>query len=151
MGAKAAMDPWFGALATVPMALYLVYVPHFVKFAAIIPHVHVNYDNVTPRYTNWDETIKSKPAAEFVKRCVSCHQNNWEAFIAFAPAVILCRLQKADGKTVRELCLKFIKLRALYTILYIAGAWKIVSVARTIVWTQAFQTILSIYGTALLA
>lgn len=151
LGSKAVMDPWFKALVSIPLTLNLVYLPHFIKLAAVTPLVHVNYNNVNPRYTDWDESLQNKPVAEFVKRCIGCHLNAWEAFIAFVPAVLLCRIQKADGKTVSDLCMKFLKFRALYTLLYLAGQWKIVSVLRTIVWGLGLQTTGELYMKALLA
>jgi uncharacterized MAPEG superfamily protein len=151
LGSKAVMDPWFGALASIPLALNLVYVPHFLKLGVVTPFVHVNYNNVSPRYTDWDETIKHSPVVDFVKRCISCHQNAWEAFIAFVPAVLMCRVQKADGKAIRELCMKFLRIRVLYTILYVVGHWRIVSVLRTVVWGAGMQVIGELYMKALLA
>jgi uncharacterized MAPEG superfamily protein len=150
-GSKAVMDPWFGALASIPLALNLVYLPHWIKLAAAVPFVHVNYNNVSPRYTNWDESVKVKPVSEFIKRCISCHQNNFEAFIAFVPAVLMCKMQKADGKAVRELCMRFLKIRLLYIALYLMGAWRIISVVRTLTWVSNMQTVAELYGKALMA
>ena len=151
VGAKAVMDPWFGALASIPIAWQLVYLPHWIKFVSVLPWVHVNYNNVTPRYTNWDEELKSPSMSNFVKRCGSCHQNGFEAFVVFAPAVLMCRMQKANGAEVRDLCMRFLRLRVLYTILYLIGSVRIVSIFRTLSWAAGMQVLAELYKTALLA
>jgi len=151
VGAKAMMDPWFGAMASIPLALNLVYIPHAAKLAVVMPALLHNYNNVLPRYTRWEDAFSSKSVVEYIKRCVSCHENAWEAFIAFAPAVLMCRMQKADGATVKELCYQFLRIRVLYTIFYLTGQWRIISVLRTLAWFAGMKVIGQLYMTALTA
>ena len=150
VGSRALMDPWFISLASIPTLLNLVYLPHFVKLGFATAQVKLNYNNVSPRYTVWEEQLKNQTKVDFVKRCIGCHENTWEAFIAFAPAVILCKIQKADAATVKELCVKFLKLRFLYTIFYLSGQWRIVSLLRTTTWLGGMKVLADLYLTALL-
>lgn len=151
VGSRAIMDPWFGALASIPIALNLVYVPHALKIAVAIPKLQLKYNNVTPRETNWDDTFGKGAVSNFLKRCTACHLNGFEAFVAFAPAVILCKLQKANGAEVRELCMRFLKLRLLYTFLYVFGAFRIISIARTLTFGMSMEVVSKLYVKALLA
>lgn len=151
LGSKAIMDPWFVSIASVPSALNLVYLPHGIKLLIVLPLLNLKYNNVSPRETNWYETLNSKSLAAMVKRCESAHQNAWEAFNMFAPAVLLCKLQNADKNAVKELCVRFLKLRLLYTFVYVFGFHKFISYFRTVVWFAGVGTVLELYSKALLA
>jgi uncharacterized MAPEG superfamily protein len=151
LGSRAVLDPWFASLATIPIAWNLIYLPHWIKLAVVFPLVTIRYNNISPRYTNWDEVIKIQSISDFIKRCISCHENAWEAFIAFTPAVLMCRMQKVDGKVVKELCMRFMKIRLLYTFLYLIGQWRVVSGLRTLTWAAGMETIAQLYMKALMA
>ncbi|KAH9250882.1 hypothetical protein BASA81_011270 [Batrachochytrium salamandrivorans] len=148
---KAMMDPWFVPTATIPAAYVLAYVPHFVKVAVFTPLLMSKYNNVTPRYTNWDEQPIPKWASELIKRLASAHENGLEAMVGFAPAVLMCRMNKVkDVAEVRRLCMRFLALRFLFSVAYALGEWKAVSVVRTLVWGAGFSTTLQLYSLAVL-
>ena len=151
VGSRAILDPWFGAFATIPMTLTLVFVPVGVKLVVSVASLREKYDNVTPRHTPWDQVLNNKAIANLVKRCIGAHENGWEAFISFVPAVLMCRMQKADGKLVRELCMQFVRIRMLYIFVYLIAQWKAVAALRTLTWLAGMRVVLKLYLTALLA
>ena len=58
-GARAAMDPWFVPLASVPLAFAAAYVPHGIKLGIVLPYQMFSYDNENPRQTNWRNVFSS--------------------------------------------------------------------------------------------
>jgi len=150
VGSKAVLDPWVGALASIPAFIPLILLPHFVKTLYAVPVQNINYNNETPRKTDWQKTFAGQDMlVSFFDRCAGCHENSWEAFIMFAPAVILCRLQSADGHVVRNLCYQFLRLRVFYFFLYLSGHFKVISILRTATWMVSMKVIFELYFTAL--
>lgn len=147
---KAMMDPWFVPMATIPMAYVLAYLPHFIKVGIVIPLEADSYNNLTPRYTNWNDKPHKKWIVDLIKRLASSHENGLEAMIGFAPAVILCKINKVqDVAAVKALCLRFIFVRFLFNLAYALGQWKAISLLRTVVWGVGLQTTMQLYGQAI--
>jgi uncharacterized MAPEG superfamily protein len=141
---KAMSDKYYVALATVPAAYLLAYVPHFigvtVKVLTVGPR---EYNNDTPR------TEEPSKYPKTLARCVGAHQNALEMFPSFAAAVLLAKVQKADPKRVTALAVQHLKLRFYYTLLYVFGFHKFINAARTAVWGQAMMSLLELYGASL--
>ncbi|AXQ28248.1 hypothetical protein D0B54_05935 [Solimonas sp. K1W22B-7] len=70
--------------------------------------------------------------------------NSFEAFPAFAAAVIVAHIVKGPSETVNCLALAFIGLRAAYGLLYIADK----PTVRSLVWTAAIGCTIAIFISA---
>jgi len=147
IAARAAVDPWFLSLASIPYTAALVFLPHGLKLAVVVSLQGPRYNNKTPRYTDYEKDLPK--VSHLVKRLTSCHQNSFEFFTLFAPAVLLAKVAKADGKMVRAICVKISVLRTLYMLLYIIGAWDVIAAMRTVVWLIATTLNFDLYRVAL--
>jgi uncharacterized MAPEG superfamily protein len=144
---RAAMDPWFLAMASLPYNALLGFLPHALKLAIVVPVLNLSYNNVTPRQTDYDK--ETPMVSGIVHRCAAAHENSFEFLTFFAPAVLMAKVLKADGKAVRDICLRISALRTLYIFVYVFGAWKIVSYIRTLVWFAASTLTMDLYRVAL--
>jgi uncharacterized MAPEG superfamily protein len=81
------------ALASVPAALLLTYIPHFAKIAVWRGGL-AKYPIASPREAALERQ------SSFVQRCAGCHQNGIETFPIFATAVIAAKVYKGNGAKV---------------------------------------------------
>mmetsp|Transcript_43773 Transcript_43773/g.102158 ORF Transcript_43773/g.102158 Transcript_43773/m.102158 type:complete len:177 (-) Transcript_43773:81-611(-) len=140
-------DMFLPALATVPAAWALAYVPHFIKTGVVISKTGIaDYDNRQPRAT---DPAQFDGAKRFIQRCAACHLNALESFPAFAAAVVLCKLQKVKPLEAAKLCFRYLIGRVLYTILYLAGINDTVAGMRSLVWMDSIYCIWRLYSAAL--
>merc|ERR1719447_2393863 len=139
-------DQYLPALATVPAAWLLVYVPHFVKFGLMLRQRKSEYNNVTPRSEDPDAYGE---AAGVIKRAIACHMNGFESFSAFVAAVVLCKIQKAKPMKVAALCFKYLLWRALFTAFYLAGGNRPTAALRSLSWFGSTHAIASLFREAL--
>lgn len=117
-----------------------------VLVAALLPYVAVgiakwrdpSYDNANPR--GWYDTL-----AGWRARALGAQANGFEAFPAFAAAVILAQLAHAPQGRVDLLAGLFIACRAAYIWLYVTDRPS----QRSLVWGAGFLCMLLIFGSAL--
>ncbi len=117
-----------------------------ILIAAVLPYVFVGYAKfATKGYDN------SKPR-EFLerqegrgKRAHYAHLNSFEAFPAFAAAVIIAHLSAVPQASITALALSFVILRVIYGILYILDK----PTSRSIVWFMAFGCMISLFVLAI--
>ncbi|CAJ1446106.1 unnamed protein product, partial [Effrenium voratum] len=108
---RAMQDMYLPALATVPVAWFLAYVPHFMKFGVILSKQRVTeYNNQDPRSTDY---AQFGPSEKLIRRLLACHQNALEGFPAFAFAVLMCKMQKVKPLEAFQLCLRYLIARVL--------------------------------------
>lgn len=105
-----------------------------VLIAALLPYATVGaaktmrgYDNAQPRHSL--STLDGWRA-----RANWAHQNGFEAFPAFAAAVILAEISHADAHRVGQLAVAFIVLRLAYIAAYLTNAASI----RSLIWGLGF-------------
>ncbi len=118
-----------------------------VLIAAVLPYIFVGYAKfATKGYDN------SKPR-EFlerqegrVKRAHYAHLNSFEAFPAFAVAVILAQLAGVDLRIINCLAIAFIALRIVYGVCYIMDR----SALRSLVWILGFLCVISLFILAII-
>jgi uncharacterized MAPEG superfamily protein len=75
------------------------------------------------------------------RRAVAAHQNCFEAFPAFAAAVVVAAIAGADPAWTTRLALVFVAARVLYIPLYIAD----LAALRSLVWTVGFGSTVAIF------
>jgi uncharacterized MAPEG superfamily protein len=92
------------------------------------------YDNRNPR--------DQQAALEgWGRRAVAAHLNGFEAFPAFAAAVLVASLSGADPVWTARLAVLFVVARVLYIPLYIADA----AMIRSLVWTVGFGATVGLF------
>lgn len=95
------------------------------------------YNNFKPR--DWLDTLEG-----WQKRAHWAQLNSFEAFPAFAAAVIIAHLAGAAQGTIDGLAVAFIVLRIIYGLCYIFDKAPL----RTLVWTAAFGCVVALFVVA---
>jgi uncharacterized MAPEG superfamily protein len=119
------------------VAVVLIYLPRGVV-AREQSKQPEGYDNAVPR-------AQVAKLSGLGRRAQGAHENSFEAFTLFAPAVLACAARHVDGGTTAALCLAFVALRLLYIGLYLGDKPS----ARSPVWGLGFLTTLALYGLAI--
>mmetsp|Transcript_20286 Transcript_20286/g.57836 ORF Transcript_20286/g.57836 Transcript_20286/m.57836 type:complete len:170 (-) Transcript_20286:163-672(-) len=140
---RAFSDPYYPAVASVPALFTLAYLPHLGKLFVRFKQTGLKYNNDTPR------TEKDSDYPKIQARFSGAHLNALEMFPAFAAAVILARIQKADPQRLVALCISHLKLRLLYNVLYALGVNRLINAGRTTAWFLLLRNLLEIYSTGL--
>jgi uncharacterized MAPEG superfamily protein len=125
------------ALACLPAALTLVYVPRLVVAFGQSKQPE-GLDNKHPR-------AQQARLTGWAFRANSAHANAFEAFAPFAAAVLAARSAGADPAQLGTYALAHVALRAVYTALYIGNVDKL----RTLVWVLSFGVTFRIFFLAL--
>ena len=112
--------------------------------AALLPYVTVaigkydrSYDNRSPR--DWEARLEGRK-----RRAVFAHQNHFEAFPAFAAAVIIAHLAAAPQAPVDGVAVAFLLLRAAYTWAYIADRHAL----RSLLWMGGLACVIALFAIA---
>lgn len=125
------------ALACLPAALVLVYLPRIVTAVGQSKQPD-GLDNKHPR-------AQQARLTGWAFRANSAHQNAFEAFAPFAAAVLAARVGGATPDQIAPYAIAHLALRAVYTVLYLADVDK----ARSLVWLLSFAAIFRIFFLAL--
>ena len=115
------------ALACIPMALVVAFIPHGVKLVAL----GSGYDNVEPR-KKMTELKGDSPRDKLARRAQACHTNGLETFGIFSAAVLMAYAAKAKSSATMNAAIKFIVGRLVYTALYLGGVNVGISALRTL-------------------
>ncbi len=113
--------------------------------AAMLPYVTVafakfggaGYDNAAPR--QWTERLQG-----WRRRAEWAHRNHFEAFPAFAAAVLVAHVADAPGLWSDGLAGGFIALRVGYTLAYVADR----PALRSAFWFLALGCVIGLFGIA---
>jgi len=113
------------------MILAAIFLPYLTILFAKVPG---GIDNRAPRLglaslTGWRQ------------RADWAHRNHFEAFPAFAAAVIVAELAHMEQSRIDLLAGSFVLLRVLYTVTYLADR----ATLRSIVWSLAFFAVLALF------
>lgn len=122
------------AVACVPIALALIYVPRMVVARAQAQQPE-GYDNADPRG-------QQARLTGLGKRAQGAHLNAFEAFAPFAAAVVLCESLGANHAFENALAIAFVVLRTIYVGLYLGDKPS----ARSAIWGLAFLAMLGLYA-----
>lgn len=124
------------ALACVPVALGLAYVPHFIKMFAARIKLQGTYDVRYPRVSTAKATDDT-PTGRLITRCIGCHQNAIETFSYFSVAVALATIKNVPADLVDRLATTFVGLRIAYTWVYVTGEEEWKGYTRMILWMSS--------------
>jgi uncharacterized MAPEG superfamily protein len=108
---------------------------------ALLPYLFTTLAKAQPRYDNrapreWLERLEG-----WRKRAHWAQLNSFEAFPAFAAAVIVAHLTAAPQARVDLLALAWVGLRFAYGMLYIGGH----AALRTLAWTLALGCVVALF------
>lgn len=116
-----------------------------VLIAAALPYVFVTYAKAEPRYLreggNNDPRAYAATLDGRRKRAHNAHLNGFEAFPAFAAAVLLAEHAGAPQGTVDTLALVFVAARVLHGVLYIADQ----ATLRSLVWSVGIGAVVWLF------
>ncbi len=112
-----------------------------VLVAALLPYLTVGgakaqqgYDNAQPR--TYLASLRGWRA-----RADWAHRNHFEAFPAFAAAVIIAQLKGTPQPTIDRLAVGFVLLRLAYTAAYLAGA----ASTRSLLWFAGLACVVALF------
>jgi len=138
---RTAMEPYFLPLVSLPSAWVLTLLPHFGKVGLRVYNEKLKYNNDTPR----TEDLKSKSFGKTMLRLEGAHQNGLEMYPLFAAAVISGMVRKANPSELAEASVTYLRLRMIYTLLYLFGVNKLINLGRTVVWSMMIQHLLKMF------
>ena len=118
-----------------------------VLLAAILPYIWVGYAKFSSKGYNNNaprEFLEKQGGA--AKRAHYAHLNSFEAFPAFATAVIIAHLAGVKEEAINTLAISFIVFRILYGICYIFDKASI----RSLIWFGGFASVISLFILALI-
>lgn len=113
-----------------------------ILIAAILPYVFVafakagapGYNNCAPR--DYYDTLKG-----WRKRAYWAQLNGFEAFPAFAVAVLIAQHSFVEQSTIDALAVTFIVARVLHGVFYIYDK----GILRTFIWTLGFASMIALF------
>ena len=118
-----------------------------VLVAALLPYATVAIGKYDPRYDNrsprdWEAGLQGRQ-----RRAIFAHQNHFEAFPAFAAAVIIAHVVGAAQWPVDAAAGIFIVARLAYTAAYLADR----HVLRSLTWFAALACVIALFAIAAVA
>ena len=116
-----------------------------VLIAAVLPYIWTGFAKATGGFSpktnreprSWQDQLEGR-----TRRAHNAHLNSFEAFPAFAAAVIIAHLVgKAAQSTIDIWCMVFIGARVLYGLLYIFDLARL----RSLVWTVGIVCVVALF------
>ncbi|HET7729373.1 MAG TPA: MAPEG family protein [Usitatibacter sp.] len=112
--------------------------------AALLPYATValgkfdrGYDNRSPR--DWESGLQGRQ-----RRAIFAHQNHFEAFPAFAAAVVIAHLAGAPQGPMDAAAATFVALRIAYTWAYVADR----ATVRSLLWMGGLACVIALFAIA---
>ena len=109
--------------------------------AALLPYVFTLVAKSAGRYNNYAPREFLEKQQGMHKRAHWVQLNSFEAFPAFAAAVIIAHLSGADQGRIDTLAMAFIAIRIVYGITYLAN----MAMLRSAVWRAGILTVVAIF------
>ena len=134
------------ALACIPAALTIAFIPHAVKLFVMVSKLK-KYDNVEPR-KHMASIEGDTPAERLVRRCQACHANGLETFAMFSAACLSAFAAKAKSGAVMRNSLNFVIGRIVYTAFYLGGINEAVSALRTLAFFHNMHCCIELFKLA---
>lgn len=128
-------------LATIPLALLVAYVPHFARAVVLLQCRAL--ENIEPRKMRLRE-LKPEKAA-LCRRLSAAHLNGLESCVAFAPAVLMAVILRANPMKVTGLALRFIATRVVYNMCYAFGVHDLIALCRSGTWSYSIFLLFKLY------
>ena len=113
-----------------------------VLVAALLPYFTVVLAKAQPGFDNHAPRPWLERQQGWRRRAFWAHQNGFEAFPAFAAAVIIAHLAHAPQGRIDLLALVFIAARVAYVAAYVADA----AALRSLVWSIGFLAVVGLFA-----
>jgi uncharacterized MAPEG superfamily protein len=117
-----------------------------VFIAAIMPYAFVGFAKCSKDYDNANPRESVEKMQGMAKRASGAHSNSFEAFPAFAVAVILAHLTGVTESHITVLAVLFVIIRAFYGYCYLSDLPNL----RTPVWFAGFLCVAILYIKAIM-
>ena len=119
-----------------------------ILIAALLPYVWVGFaKSAAPGYNNKDPRgWIAKQESYRVRNAYAAHLNAFEAFPAFAAAVLMAQFAQVDPQRIAWLAAAFIVCRVLHGVFYIAS----VQMLRSLVWFIGFACVVTLMVSSIL-
>ena len=110
--------------------------------AALLPYVWVAFAKTgSPNYNNKDPRgWVARQESYRVRNAYAAHLNAFEAFPAFAAAVLMAQFAQVDAQHVAWLSMAFIAFRILHGIFYLAA----LQALRSLAWLGGFASVIAL-------
>lgn len=115
-----------------------------VLVAAVLPYLFTLLAKSGGRYNNYAPREYLEKLEGFRKRAHWAQLNSFEAFPAFAAAVIIAHLAGTQQSTIDTLAIAFIIIRLAYGAMYLAN----LAVLRSLVWMAGLGVVVALFVTA---
>lgn len=112
-----------------------------VLIAAMLPYPVVMLAKAGRKYDNYAPREQLERSEGYRKRAYWAQLNGFEAFPAFAAAIIIAQLQHVTQSTVDMLALVFVTMRALHALFYVLDK----AMLRSLVWTVGFGCVVALF------
>lgn len=112
-----------------------------VMAAAMLPYAAVALAKARPGFDNHAPRAWLERLSGWRQRAHWAHQNSFEAFPAFAAAVIIAHLAQAPQGRLDLLALVFVAARVAYIAAYVADA----AVLRSLVWAAGLSCVIGLF------
>ncbi|MAD45706.1 MAG: hypothetical protein CMI02_19520 [Oceanospirillaceae bacterium] len=109
--------------------------------AAVLPYVFTLLAKSGGRYNNYSPREYLEKQQGLQKRAHWVQLNSFEAFPAFAAAVIIAHLSGGDQSRIDMLAMAFIVIRVIYGITYLAN----MATLRSVVWMAGMVTVIALF------
>ena len=109
--------------------------------ASLLPYLTVGGAKAQKTYDNADPRSYLARLQGWRARADSAHRNHFEAFPAFAAAVIIAQMKGAPQPTIDTLAVAFVVCRLVYTGCYVAG----LSTLRSVIWFAGLGCTLALF------
>jgi uncharacterized MAPEG superfamily protein len=132
----------------VPVYWLLTMLPH--TYAVLIARSANNgrWNNVSPRSSTWDETLrKSTPKEIYARyeRGEAAHKNGMENLPLFVGAILAGNFAKLETRTLNLFVVLFLLIRILYTIFYVSISSHRLSYLRSSTWFMGAALCMGIF------
>lgn len=112
--------------------------------AAMLPYLTVALAKAAPGFNNHTPRVWLEQLSGWRRRAYWAHQNGFEAFPAFAAAVIVAHLAQAPQGRIDALAIGFIAARIAYVVLYVADQ----AALRSVVWFAGLLCVIGLFVSA---
>ncbi|MDR3391610.1 MAG: MAPEG family protein [Sulfuriferula sp.] len=112
-----------------------------VLFAALLPYPIVMFAKAGQKYDNHAPREQLEHAQGSRKRAYWAQLNAFEAFPAFAAAIIIAQLQHVAQSTVDHLALVFVAMRVLHALFYVLDKAPL----RSMVWAVGIGCVITLF------
>jgi uncharacterized MAPEG superfamily protein len=121
--------------------------PHVAKLGIAYYHQgFTEYNNTTPRYTDWEQVFPKGPAmSDLMKRLTSAHANGLEALAFYGPAIALCKMNGVSDASMAPWVTTFLSVRLAYNIVYMLGSTPQAASLRTALFFGGAYGVVQLY------